>query len=272
MAEYQKKDKEEKEGTKHRKKAESIYDQRKQAAEPEDSRAGQAGVMLTLQQTYGNRYVQRLAEGDSKATLDEDIIPKIESQRGLGKPLEPRIRSQMEAFFCRDLGEIKIHVDSQSDKLSHQLGAKAFTTGQDIFFHEGAYQPRTRAGVEILGHELSHALENHGQPRISLWGGADHKEATERIAAEVGIRSSDFIERLKKASTKMDTIRRFGTARGLWQLGRFILGQLPGVRTLGEGSDHGEGGDYRMDLKSASRINEAKQDEYVRAAIHLYLM
>jgi hypothetical protein len=63
LAQRRAKDIEEKEEAgRHKKAPQPLYDQQKQAAEAEDSRAGQAGAMLNLQQTYGNRYVQRLVE------------------------------------------------------------------------------------------------------------------------------------------------------------------------------------------------------------------
>lgn len=61
MTKSELRDKEGQEEVRERKKAQPIYDQLKQAAEPEDSRADQAEAILRLQQTYGNRYVQRLA-------------------------------------------------------------------------------------------------------------------------------------------------------------------------------------------------------------------
>jgi hypothetical protein len=159
MAEYETKDKEEKEEAKRRKKAETIYDQLKQAAEPEDSQTGQAEAMLELQQTFGNRYVQRLVEGNTEATLDENIVKRIDAERTSGKPLEPAVRSQTEIAYRYDFSKVRIHTDAEADRLSQQLGAKAFTTGRDIFFQEGAYQPATKAGKSLLGHELTHVVQ-----------------------------------------------------------------------------------------------------------------
>jgi len=68
MTEYETKDKEE---AKRRKEAPQLsYEQRKQAAMPEDSRTGLAEAVLNLQQTYGNRYVQRvMGEAQAKLTV-----------------------------------------------------------------------------------------------------------------------------------------------------------------------------------------------------------
>jgi len=183
MAERETKDREEREEARRRKKAKPAYAELKQAAEPQISQGKQAlagmsvaeqallsrnpqvfgaqrvEAMLELQQTYGNSYVQRLAEGSKEATLDEDIIHRIEVQRGLGKPLEPNVRSQMEASFGYDFRQVKVHTDAEAGRLSQELGAKAFTTGKDIFFKRGAYEPSCDSGARLVAHELSHVVQ-----------------------------------------------------------------------------------------------------------------
>ena len=39
------------------------------------------------------------------------------------------------------------------------MDAKAFTTGKDIFFKEGAYDPHSTSGKELLAHELTHVVQ-----------------------------------------------------------------------------------------------------------------
>jgi hypothetical protein len=39
------------------------------------------------------------------------------------------------------------------------LNAKAFTTGSDIFFRNGAYSPQSSGGQELLAHELTHVVQ-----------------------------------------------------------------------------------------------------------------
>jgi hypothetical protein len=43
--------------------------------------------------------------------------------------------------------------------LNEQLNAKAFTTGSDIFFRNGAYSPQSSGGQELLAHELTHVVQ-----------------------------------------------------------------------------------------------------------------
>jgi hypothetical protein len=43
--------------------------------------------------------------------------------------------------------------------LNKQLGAKAFTTGNDIFFRQGQYDPHSSAGQELIAHEATHVVQ-----------------------------------------------------------------------------------------------------------------
>ena len=40
-----------------------------------------------------------------------------------------------------------------------QLGARAFTTGQDVFFREGEYSPGSDSGRKLIAHELTHVVQ-----------------------------------------------------------------------------------------------------------------
>jgi hypothetical protein len=61
-----------------------------------------------------------------------------------------------------DFSGVTVHTDTQSDQLNRSVQAKAFTTGQDIFFRQGAYQPSSRSGQELIAHELTHVVQQHG--------------------------------------------------------------------------------------------------------------
>ena len=63
-----------------------------------------------------------------------------------------------------DFSGVKVHTDAQADQLNQSIQAKAFTTGQDIFFRQGAYQPGSRGGQELLAHELTHTIQQGGTP------------------------------------------------------------------------------------------------------------
>jgi hypothetical protein len=54
-----------------------------------------------------------------------------------------------------------VHTDARSDALNRALEARAFTTGQDIFFRSGEYDPGSAAGQALLAHELAHVVQQH---------------------------------------------------------------------------------------------------------------
>ncbi|HEY9601627.1 MAG TPA: DUF4157 domain-containing protein [Allocoleopsis sp.] len=104
--------------------------------------------------------VQRQSDGGMAAT--PDLEASINQARGSGQPLADNIREPIEQTFGADFSGVKVHTDSQSDQLNQSIQARAFTTGQDIFFRQGEYNPGSRGGQELLAHELTHVVQQNG--------------------------------------------------------------------------------------------------------------
>jgi hypothetical protein len=68
----------------------------------------------------------------------------------------------METAFDANFSRVKVHTDGESDQLNKSLNSRAFATGQDIFFSQGAYNPGSRDGQELLAHELTHIVQQNG--------------------------------------------------------------------------------------------------------------
>ncbi len=73
--------------------------------------------------------------------------------------LNTETRSQMETGFGTDFGAINIHTDNRAVEMNQNLGAHAFTHGNDIYFNEGKYRPETSEGKHLLAHELTHTVQ-----------------------------------------------------------------------------------------------------------------
>jgi hypothetical protein len=58
-----------------------------------------------------------------------------------------------------DLGDISIHADSHADSLARRMDAEAFTTGADIYFRAGYYDPHSKPGLHLLAHEITHTVQ-----------------------------------------------------------------------------------------------------------------
>jgi len=122
---------------------------------------------MRLQRQYGNRYARqvlhlaRQAEAGSGGSMD--VERSIEGARGGGQSLDTGVRSRLEPSYGADFSGVRVHTDARADSLNRSLSAKAFTTGQDIFFRQGAYSPGTSGGRELLAHELTHVVQQNGE-------------------------------------------------------------------------------------------------------------
>jgi hypothetical protein len=94
--------------------------------------------------------------------VSDDVEGRINAARGSGEALPDSVRTSLEPQFGRDFSDVRVHTGAEADALSRQLGARAFTTGQDIFFRSGDYQPESEEGKKLLGHEMTHVVQQGG--------------------------------------------------------------------------------------------------------------
>ena len=76
-----------------------------------------------------------------------------------GTPLPKDVRSRMEPRLGADLSQVKVHAGGDSSKAASELGAKAFTVGNDVHFGSGQLTPGTKEGDRLLAHELTHVVQ-----------------------------------------------------------------------------------------------------------------
>jgi hypothetical protein len=105
--------------------------------------------------------VQRVS-ADGAMAASTELESAIQQSRGSGQPLAESVRQPMEQAFNADFTEVRVHADAQSDQLNQSIQARSFTTGQDVFFRQGAYQPDSQGGQELLAHELTHVVQQNG--------------------------------------------------------------------------------------------------------------
>ena len=116
--------------------------------------------------------------GTKGVAATADVEQSINRVRGHGQQLSEQVRSPMEQAFGADFSGVRIHTDAQSDQLNRSIQALAFTTGQDVFFRQGAYNPGSREGQKLIAHELTHVVQqNTGiQPQSTI-----HKQDSENV-------------------------------------------------------------------------------------------
>lgn len=104
------------------------------------------------------------AGGPAPAAVEQGI----RSAHGGGSPLPSDMRTSMEGKLGMDLGGVRIHKDARADTLNRSISARAFTTGQDIFFKQGEYKPGGSEGRGLLAHELTHVAQQSGMSGNSV--------------------------------------------------------------------------------------------------------
>ena len=144
-----------------------------------------AQAITQLQRSHGNQHVQRLVSRTAAEEETDGLAQAVDDRRGHGQPLADRTQEQMGPALQQDLSGVRVHTDAAADNLSQQFNAKAFTTGQDVFFRQGAYDPGSSGGDKLLAHELTHVVQQGNAPtklagknmNVSEPGDAGEREA-----------------------------------------------------------------------------------------------
>ena len=195
----------------------------------------------------------RLASGGTAST---EFAAGLNQAKSGGNPIADSIRQPMEQAFGADFSSVKVHTDNHADQLSRSIQAKAFTTGQDIFFSQGTYSPSSSSGQELLAHELTHVVQQQGK-KVQRQLAAQPDDA---LAQQVSDTPEAVIQRMvalaKAKATKADAIeltsinyavQRAGGPVGLLKDSDFsTLTEEDTIFIVGHG-DPGESGDYTAD-------------------------
>ncbi|MBB4079707.1 hypothetical protein GGR28_002332 [Lewinella aquimaris] len=107
--------------------------------------------------------VQR--SGDGGFTAPDDFSAKLNSSKGGGSPLPNATRKSMESAIGADFSGVRVHTGSHAARLSNQIGAQAFTHGNDVYFNSGTYNPGSVGGQRLLAHELTHTVQQGASER-----------------------------------------------------------------------------------------------------------
>ena len=117
----------------------------------------------------------------------EQPIQRSENQTGIPNDVKQR----MEDSFGTDFSGVRVHPESSK---APEVGALAYTQGTDIHFAPGQFKPDTSAGQQLLGHELTHVIqqaEGRVQPTTEIGGMAvNDNEGLEHEADVLGAKAA----------------------------------------------------------------------------------
>ena len=138
----------------------------------------------------------QMKQGESHTPMvTPEIHDHINSLRGRGQPLLQTTRSFFEPRFGYDLRDVRIHTDSASSDVAKSINARAFTLGNHVVMNKGEYQPDSSTGKRLLGHELTHVVQQNARSNgagvtrcaISTHSNAGHIQRAAPAAAGISI-------------------------------------------------------------------------------------
>jgi hypothetical protein len=103
-------------------------------------------------------------EGGMMETTPE-FNQQLEGTKGQGSKLDDDTRAEMEEHMGADLSGVNIHTGGVAGEMNENINAKAFTHGQDIYFNNGNYDPKSPEGKKLLAHELTHTMQQKDMVR-----------------------------------------------------------------------------------------------------------
>ena len=89
-----------------------------------------------------------------------------EALRSPGEPLTPHTRAAMETMLSHDFSRVRVHAEPAARSSAAALGAEAYAVGHHIVLGPNAPALTTRQGQALLGHELTHVVQQeNASPR-----------------------------------------------------------------------------------------------------------
>jgi Domain of unknown function (DUF4157) len=145
--------------------------------------------------------------------------------RSPGVAIDAPSRSYFEPRFGHDFSQVRIHADANAGTSARALDASAYTLGHDVVLDPAQYDPLSRGGRELLGHELAHVVQQRGGTGGSA-ADATELERQADHAAFSALRGSSM-PRLSPAGTAVQrrvSIRDVGRGEqsGMGRLDEFI--------------------------------------------------
>lgn len=117
------------------------------SAAPQQNDELQMKPQLQLREAVGG--------GEASTALESEI----NRAKSGGQSLDRGLQRSMGVAMGADFSSVKVHVDDRADRLNRSIQARAFTTGPNVFFKRGEYNPGTKGGQELIAHELTHVVQ-----------------------------------------------------------------------------------------------------------------
>ena len=123
------------------------------------------GGVRTLSSTPRVRRSLRSPQvGAAGGPLDSDTEQRLQRARSGGTPLVAGLQRSIGEAMGADVSNVRLHSGAESSALNAEMGARAFTLGNDVFLGDGAPSTDTDAGLRLVAHEVAHTVQQGASP------------------------------------------------------------------------------------------------------------
>ncbi len=105
--------------------------------------------------------MQRKENSNEPGEASSQVEDYVNSLSGNGNSMSEKEKSFFESRMGYDFSNVRLHTDSIAAKSAQSINALAYTTGNNIVFNQGQYDPNTDSGKRLLGHELAHVVQQN---------------------------------------------------------------------------------------------------------------
>jgi hypothetical protein len=136
-----------------------------------------------------------------------------------GWPLPRDVQAKMEAALGANFSDVRVHVGPEASA----IGAIAFTWGSDLHFAPGQYNPHTPHGQFLLGHELTHVVQQRAGRVANPFGSGVavvQDQGLEAEADRMGQRAATYRAPETETSAAPQSAARNGAATTLGVIAR----------------------------------------------------
>jgi hypothetical protein len=99
--------------------------------------------------------------GDVSGQAAPAAVSDVLSSGG-GQPMDSGTRQWAESRFGQDFSQVRVHTDARAAESAAAIQARAYTSGSNVVFGAGEYQPQSESGQRLLAHELVHVGQQGG--------------------------------------------------------------------------------------------------------------
>ncbi|NES01826.1 MAG: DUF4157 domain-containing protein [Okeania sp. SIO2F4] len=204
--------------------------------------------------------VQRqISETQKQDGGSQSLESQLAGEKGGGHPLSDEVRGFMEPRFGADFSDVRVHTGSAAVQMNQQLGAQAFTHGNDIYYSKG----KAPGKDALTAHELTHTIQQSTDIRLQ-----PVKESTsqDKVLKKIEYLKSrsQYYESVKKFDLKLVKYVLSWWRRRLMEGTKIIQEEIPQDTSLMKELNQAYKSSLRKFVKRASKfMKETAQDLYL---------